>query len=99
MAKSTADKLRIKEGFVLLGLNLPTGFASEIDGLPNGVSIVTKGKKYNQVHWFVTNKVQMEQELPKVLPLITNDILCWIYYPKATSGIQTEQGTKVGTTC
>ncbi len=90
MAKSIADKLRIKEGFVLLGINLPADFTSGIGDLPNGVSIVAKGKKYNQLHWFVRNRMQLEKELDKVLPLITKEVLCWIYYPKTTSNLQTD---------
>ena len=31
----------------------------------------------------------MEKELKKVLPLIKDDVVCWIYYPKGTSKIQT----------
>jgi hypothetical protein len=32
----------------------------------------------------------LEQELDLVIPLIKDDIICWIYYPKATSKIQTD---------
>jgi hypothetical protein len=32
----------------------------------------------------------MEKELKKVLPLITDKVICWIFYPKGTSKIQTD---------
>ena len=90
MATNTAQKLKIKENSTLLTLNAPADFKRNLVGLPQGVKIVTGGKDYNQVHWFVLNKSQMERELNKVLKLVTGDVLCWIYYPKATSGIQTD---------
>ena len=55
-----------------------------------GVSIAAKAAKYHQVHWFVYNKAQLDKELPKVLKLVTGDVVCWIYYPKGTSKIQTD---------
>jgi hypothetical protein len=36
------------------------------------------------------NKAQMEKELNNVLKLVKDDIVCWIYYPKGTSKIQTD---------
>ena len=90
MATNTAQKLKIKENSTLLTLNAPADFKRNLVGLPQGVKIVTGGKDYNQVHWFVLNKSQMERELNKVLKLVTGDVLCWIYYPKGTSGIQTD---------
>ena len=90
MSTSTAQKLKIKENSTLLTINAPADFKKNLIGLPKGVKIVTSGNNYNQVHWFVINKSQMEKELPKALSLVEDDIVCWIYYPKGTSGIQTD---------
>ena len=95
MPTPIAQKLKIKEHFTLLTINAPADFRKKLGDLPKGVKIVpiaagTTGNKYNQVHWFVMNKSQMEKELPKVLGLVKDDIACWIYYPKGTSGIQTD---------
>ncbi|MBS1563615.1 MAG: YdeI/OmpD-associated family protein [Bacteroidetes bacterium] len=90
MPANTAQKLKIKEGFLLRTLNAPAGFAKKLGSLPGGVEIVESGKEFNQFHWFVHNRSQMEKELPKVLPLIKGDIVCWIYYPKGSSGLQTD---------
>ena len=90
MATSTAQKLRIKEGFTLLTMHAPAGFESKLQPLPQNVKISAAAKNYDQLHWFVLSKAQMEKELGKVLPLIKNEIICWIYYPKGTSKIQTD---------
>ena len=90
MATSTAQKLRIKDGFTLLTINGPHEFKGHIGPLPKGVQISSSAKDYNQVHWFVNTKSQMEKELNKVLKLVKGDVVCWIYYPKGSSGIQTD---------
>jgi len=90
MATPVAQKLKIKEGYTLLTINAPSGFKKNLGELPKGVRIVTTGNSYNQVHWFVTNKSQMEKGLGKLLKLVKGDVVCWIYYPKGSSGIQTD---------
>ena len=90
MSTTTAQKLKIKEGFTLLTIHAPTDFQKQLQPLPPNVKILITAKKYNQVHWFVVNKAQLEKELNTILPLIKDDTSCWIYYPKGTSKIQTD---------
>jgi hypothetical protein len=90
MPNSIAQKLKIKEGFNLLTINAPADFKKNIDPLPEGVIISTDSKNYHQVHWFVMNKAQMEKELGKILKLIKDEVVLWIYYPKGTSKLQTD---------
>lgn len=90
MPSTTAQKLRIKEGFALLTIYAPAGFKNDLGDLPDGVTISEKTKNYNQIHWFVKNKAQMESEVRKVIGLLKGDVLCWIYYPKGTSKLQTD---------
>jgi len=90
MALSLAQKLRISPEMKLLTLNAPTGFSGSLGPLPSGVQVSNQTKDFSQIHWFVKNKVQMEKELPKVLKLLKPDVICWIYYPKGSSGIQTD---------
>src|SRR5258706_4633734 len=90
MATSISDKLRIKTKDVLLTLNAPADFKKELKGLPAGVRIADSGKEYDQVHWFVFNQAQLEKELNKVMKLVKPDVIVWVYYPKGTSGIQTD---------
>ena len=87
---STAQKLKIKENFTLLTINAPADFKKNIGELPKGAKISADSKNYNQVHWFVMNKAQMDKELSKVLKLIKGEVTLWIYYPKGTSKLQTD---------
>ena len=87
---STAQKLKIKENFTLLTINVPPDFKKNIGELPKGVTISADSKNYNQVHWFVMNKDQMDRELTKVLKFIKDEVTLWIYYPKGTSKLQAD---------
>ena len=90
MAFTTAQKLKIREDYILLVINAPADFKKALGPLPAGVKISDSAKTYNQVHWFVKDKGQMEKELKKILALLKNDVVCWIYYPKGTSKMQTD---------
>jgi Bacteriocin-protection, YdeI or OmpD-Associated len=90
MPSTITQKLKIKEGDTLLTLHAPAEFKKQLATIPPGVKIITEGKTYNQVHWFVVNKAQIEKELKKILALIKEDVICWIYYPKGSSAIQTD---------
>jgi len=90
MALSLAQKLRISPEMKLMTLNAPTGFAGCLGPLPAGVKVSAGSRDYAQIHWFVKSRAQMEKELPKVLGLLKDDTICWIYYPKGSSGIQTD---------
>ena len=90
MATSTADKLKIKEGYKLVTLNAPSYFKKKLGPLPDKVKISTGDSSYQQIHWFVGNKAEMEQDLNKVLKMVKDDVLCWIYYPKGSSRVQSD---------
>jgi hypothetical protein len=90
MASTTAQKLKIKEGTTILPINPPAEYKKSLGPLPAGAKITGHWKRMNQVHWFVKDKAQMEKELKKVLALVKEDVICWIFYPKGTSKIQTD---------
>lgn len=90
MAATTAAKLRIREGFVLRTLHAPADFKEKLSPLPAGVTITANGKHFQQIHWFVLNQAQMEKDLPTVLALLQEQVICWTYYPKGSSRIQTD---------
>lgn len=90
MATPVAKKLRIRENDTLLALHAPAELARSLQPLPAGVTIITSGKKYDQVHWFVLNKARVEKEMSKVLQLIKPATILWIYYPKGSSRLQTD---------
>jgi len=90
MPTTTAQKLKIREGYVLRTIHAPAGFESALAPLPAGVSLSARAARCNQVHWFVHNRAQLEAELKDVLPLVKDDVVCWIYYPKGSSKVQTD---------
>jgi hypothetical protein len=99
MATSIADKLRIKPKYSLLTLNAPIEFKKGLQGLPAGVKIADSGKDYNQVHWFVYSKAQLEKEMSKVMKLVKPEVTVWVYYPKGSSKIQTDLTRDKGWDC
>jgi hypothetical protein len=90
MASPNAQKLKIKRGDTILAINAPAGYKVSLGDLPADVKITDSGKQASQLHWFVRDQAQLEKELKKVLPLIKDNTLCWIFYPKGTSKIQTD---------
>jgi hypothetical protein len=90
MALSLAQKLKIKEGAQICMVNAPDDFKQKLGPLPAGASVLTNTKNCNQIHWFVRNKAEMERDLHKILPMLKEDTVCYIYYPKGSSKIQTD---------
>lgn len=90
MPAPVAQKLKIKENFTLRTINAPADFKKQLAPLPGNVVIDPKAKSFQQIHWFILNKAQLDKELPKLLPLLTGEVLCWCYYPKGTSNLQTD---------
>ena len=90
MPLTLAQKLRMKEAMTILTVDAPPDSVSYLRSLLNNVKVSATAKKYDQIHWFVKNKSEMEKGLKKILSLLKPDIICWIYYPKGTSSIQTD---------
>jgi hypothetical protein len=90
MPSTIADKFKIKAGDILLTFHAPAAFKEHLGALPASVKIVSAGKTCQQVHWFVTNRAQVEKETEKILALIKEKVICWIYFPKGSSGMQTD---------
>ena len=99
MATTICEKLKIKENNVILALNAPTDFKKGLVSLPKGVLVTSSGNRYDQVHWFVFNRAQLEKEMSKVLKLVKPGIIVWVYYPKGTSKIQTDLTRDKGWDC
>jgi hypothetical protein len=90
MPTPNAQKLKIKRGDTILAINAPAGYKVSLGDLPLDVKITGSGTQVSQVHWFVSERAQLENDLKKVLPLVKDNTLCWIFYPKGTSKIQTD---------
>src|SRR4051794_28124157 len=89
MASTIAQKLRIKEGFTLFTIHAPSDFKKDLGELP-AVKISDKVQNYQQIHWFVKDIAQLTKEVNEVVGMMKDDIVCWIYYPKGSSKIQTD---------
>jgi len=90
MATSLAQKLRLKEGSVICAINAPADYKQKLGPLPVGASVSVNSKNCGQIHWFVQNRKQMGKELSKILSMLKEGIICWIYYPKGGSKLQTD---------
>lgn len=99
MATPVYQKLRIKVNDTLLTLNAPADFKKNLGSLPSGVRITDAAKTYNQVHWFILNKAQLEKEISKALRLLKEDTILWMYYPKGSSKLQTDLTRDKGWDC
>jgi hypothetical protein len=90
MALALSQKLKIQEKDSILTLNAPDGYKSALKDLPTGVKISPKIDDYQQIHWFVLNRAQIDKEWPRVYKLMKPGVICWTYYPKGTSGVRTD---------
>ena len=80
----------MKEDTGIYVINAPGDFEKNLGKLPKGSSILKTVKEARQIHWFVKNKAQLEKEVEKTIKLLKDGMVLWIYYPKTTSGIQTD---------
>ncbi len=99
MPDTISEKLKIKQGFSLLTINAPSNFKKSLGTLPASVKISNETKSYNQVHWFVMNREQLEKEMSRVMKLLKPEITVWVYYPKGSSKIQTDLTRDKGWDC
>lgn len=90
MATALAEKLKIKTGFSLLTMNAPPDFLKELGKLPADVTVSEKARSFDQLHWFVTTRAQVDKQLQKVFKLCQPGVTVWAYYPKVTSRMQTD---------
>jgi hypothetical protein len=99
MPQTIAQKLRIRENNTLYTLHAPADFKEALTGLPRGVQFTATGKIFDQIHWFVSNRAQLGREFSKVMRMLKEDVIVWVYYPKGSSGIQTDLTRDKGWDC
>lgn len=99
MAHSISTKLRIREGDTLLPINAPLEFKKGLGTLPSRVKISRDAKNFQQIHWFVKNRAQLEKELSRVMKLLREGVIVWAYYPKRSSKVQTDLTRDKGWDC
>jgi hypothetical protein len=89
MPLTLLQKFRIPEGMKILAVNAPPDCITRFHSFSDQLQISGKIKDYQQIHWFVRNKEEMEKELNRILTLLKEGVICWIFYPKGTSKMQT----------
>jgi hypothetical protein len=99
MPNTISQKLKINAGDTLLTINEPSEFQRGLKNLPKGVKVVESGNDYNQVHWFVLNRAQLEKQLSKVMMMVKRGVIIWVYYPKGSSKVQTDLTRDKGWDC
>ena len=86
-----AKKLGIKEDMALAVLNAPSGYASWLKPLPDGVSIASKvAPKAPAVHLFTTSRRDLERALLRLRKAIDPSGFVWVSWPKQSSGVATD---------
>lgn len=87
---TTAQKLKVKDGNAILVINAPSDYKTSLGILPSNTRIVNSGRDASQIHLFVKDKERLEKELKKVLDFLKGQTICWVFFPKGTSKIQTD---------
>ncbi|HYV94822.1 MAG TPA: hypothetical protein VE978_23815 [Chitinophagales bacterium] len=91
MGKSLHEKIRLKPNDSIATVNAPKDFHKTLEPLPRGVKISKGfGKNYNTIYWFVKTRAEVEKQFPMIMDALKEDTMVWGFYPKGTSGIQTD---------
>jgi hypothetical protein len=90
MPFTLAQKLKIRAPYTLRTVHAPAGFSEELGALPEGVTIADNADNYQQVHWFVRNKMQVDEEAESVVGMLNEQVTLWVYFPKRSSKMQTD---------
>lgn len=89
MEKPQSKKFRIKAGNRLLLFNAPADFFETMGSLPDEVK-VAKNEQPDQVHWFVKTRAEVRSQWKEVFKKLGDETILWTYFPKGSSGIQTD---------
>jgi hypothetical protein len=84
-------KLRIQPGQRILILNAPDGYLEELEPLPDDVELTDSADaKFDFVHLFVRNSVDLERLGPVAIEAVKYDGLLWLSYPKRSAKVETD---------
>ena len=89
MAKSLAQKMFLKAGYVAAVVNAPDGFL--LGELPEGATVVDEiNGRYDWLLLFVKNKEQLDALGDGAMTAVKSDAPLWIAYPKKSGKIKTD---------
>lgn len=86
-----AKKLGIKEGFTVLGVNLPGNYGELVEPFPDGVTILTKPQPgIDLVHLFTNSRDGLLRGLSEFKNLIKQNGTIWVSWYKKAAKLPTE---------
>ena len=89
--KSIAQKLFIKPGNKFLLVNPPSGYIAQMGQLPEGTIFMSDSSCLVEViQVFVTNRLELETQLPKLKEWLAPKGMIWVTYHKGTSKMKTD---------
>jgi hypothetical protein len=88
--KSLAQKLAIKEGFSVLLVGAPEGYAARLGPLPAGVTLNPPAGPYDVIQVFVATQKDLEAALPTLKPMLKPKGYIWVTWHKGASRIKTD---------
>jgi len=84
-------KLGISEGTVVVGVDVPRGYAALIAPLPASARITTRMPRHPAfVHLFATSRATLAKWLDRLRTTLTPDGVIWVSWPKRASGVTTD---------
>lgn len=89
--KSVAQKMLIKAGNKVLLVNAPRGYKTTLGVLPKGVKLLTAPTEpADVIQLFVSNRAELEAQLPKLVRALAPNGSLWVSYLKGTSKTKTD---------
>ena len=89
--KSIAQKLFIKPGSKFLLVDPPDGYLARMGMMPTGVILLNESSTpVEAIQVFVDNRLELEQQLPRLKDLLTPKGMLWVTYHKGTSRVKTD---------
>lgn len=86
-----AQKLQIKPGKKWLLYNAPANYLPVIEPLPAGVEISYEpAEGFDGIQLFVINGEDLTTSLQIIIPILKQETVFWITYPKKSSGIKSD---------
>jgi hypothetical protein len=89
--KSITQKLFIKPGIKFLLVNPPDGYLTRMGELPIGTILLSDSSCIVEaIQVFVSNRTELEAQLPMLKELLAPKGMLWVTYHKGTSRVKTD---------
>jgi hypothetical protein len=89
--KSIAQKLFIKPNSKFLLVRPPDGYLAQLGELPQGTVLMNNPSDLAEaIQVFVSNRAELEEQLPKLKELMAPNGMLWVTYHKGTSKVKTD---------